>query len=121
MAGSPADLSDQDRSFAGVTLPPKERLETFLTSTPGLVAPALQPQLCLPVPRVEGTMMELGPPRSPRIILFSGQLITTFLPLLCNPVLSLVLGISAALRPHFNLITLQRFFPDEVAFAGVGG
>lgn len=73
-----------------MTLPPKERLETFLTSTPGLVAPALQPQLCLPVPRVEGTMMELGPPRSPRIILFSGQLITTFLPLLCNPVLSLV-------------------------------
>lgn len=93
-----------------MTLPPKERLETFLTSTPGLVAPALQPQLCLPLPRVEGTMMELGPPRSPRIILFSGQLITTFLPLLCNPVLSLVLGISAALRPHFNLITLQRLF-----------
>lgn len=104
-----------------MTLPAKERLETFLTFTPGPATPTLQPPLCLPLPRMEGTMMALGPPRSPRIVLFSGQLITTFLPLPCNPVHSLVLGISAALRPHFNLITLERFFPDEVAFAGAGG
>lgn len=53
-----------------MTLPPKECLETFLSFTPGQVTPALQPPPCLPLPRMEDTVMVLGPPGSPKIILF---------------------------------------------------
>ena len=53
-----------------MTLPPKECLETFLSFTLGQVTPNLQPPLCLPLPHMEGTVLVLGPPGSPKIIFF---------------------------------------------------